>query len=134
MRAGDIERGGIGVLNWKNLALLGQDVYTELFPGGEYPVDQTVQVNGVNFRVIGVMESKGGGNGEADNYVFVPLPTIQSRLGFTRNTTGQVFVQQINVQTGNGVDRTVVGSAVSQVLADRHAVSTPDFTMQSQED
>ncbi|MFN8639238.1 MAG: ABC transporter permease [Dehalococcoidia bacterium] len=127
----DVDRRALTVV-------LGSAAATTLYPDGD-GVGQTMRLTfaggriGFNFRVVGVMAARGG-NGEADNYVFVPLPTIQSRLGFTRNTTGQVFVQQINVQTGNGVDRAVVGSAVSQVLADRHAVSTPDFTVQSQED
>jgi putative ABC transport system permease protein len=88
---------------------------------------------GLNFRVVGVMAARGG-TGEADNYVFVPLPTIQSRLNFVRNPTGQVFVQQINVQTGQRVDQQIVSAAVSDLLLQRHGVATPDFTVQSQED
>ena len=43
------------------VALLGADTYAELFEPDEYPVDQTIRINGLSFRVIGVMEEKGGG-------------------------------------------------------------------------
>ena len=45
----------------QRVVLLGADTYQDLFPNNEYPVDQIVQINEMNFRVIGVMESKGGG-------------------------------------------------------------------------
>ena len=127
----DVERRALTVV-------LGATVAKTLFPDGE-AIGQNVRLtfmggrNGFNVRVVGVMGLRGG-NGEADNYVFVPLPTIQSRLGFLRNSTGQVFVQQINVQTAPKVDQQVVSGAVSQLLLERRTSSTPDFTVQSQED
>ncbi len=129
--AADVDRRALTVV-------LGSAAAKALYPDAD-GIGQTMRLTfaggriGFNFRVVGVMEARGG-NGEADNYVFVPLPTIQSRLGFLRNNTGQVFVQQINVQTGAKVDRALVGAAVSQMLVERHAVATPDFTVQSQED
>ena len=53
------------------VAVLGQSVYEELFDPGEYPIDQTVSLNNLAFRVIGVMEEKGGGpGGDQDNAIF----------------------------------------------------------------
>jgi putative ABC transport system permease protein len=127
----DVDRRALTVV-------LGGAVATTLFPDGD-AIGQTMRVTfaggriGLNFRVVGVMAARGG-TGEADNYVFVPLPTIQSRLNFVRNPTGQVFVQQINVQTGQRVDQQIVSAAVSDLLLQRHGVATPDFTVQSQED
>jgi putative ABC transport system permease protein len=72
----------------QRVLLLGSDIAAELFPNEEYPVDQTVQVNGLNFRVIGVMESKGGGpGGNLDNTVFIPLTTAQDRIFARRRST-----------------------------------------------
>ncbi len=127
----DVERRALTVV-------LGSAVAKSLYPDGD-ALGQTVRITfgggriGLNFRVVGTMASRGG-TGEADNYVFVPLPTIQSRLNFLRNPTGQVFVQQINVQTGDKVDQQIVSAAVSSLLLQRHGVAAPDFTVQSQED
>ncbi|MSP22436.1 MAG: FtsX-like permease family protein [Dehalococcoidia bacterium] len=127
----DVDRKALTVV-------LGATVAKTLFPDGD-TIGQNVRLTfaggriGFNFRVLGVMAVRGG-NGESDNYVFVPLPTIQGRLGFLRNSTGQVFVQQINVQTAPKVDQQIVSGAVSQLLSERHSVVTPDFTVQSQED
>jgi putative ABC transport system permease protein len=129
--AADVDRRALTVV-------LGATVAKTLFPDGE-AIGQNVRLAfqggriGFNFRVVGVMALRGG-NGESDNYVFVPLPSIQSRLGFLRNPTGQVFVQQISVQTAPKVDQQAVSSAVSQLLLERRSVTTPDFTVQSQED
>lgn len=127
----DVERRALTVV-------LGSAVAKTLYPDGD-AIGQTMRITfaggriGLNFRIVGTMTARGG-TGEADNYVFVPLPTIQSRLNFIRNPTGQVFVQQINVQTGEKVDQQIVSSAVSSLLQERHSVATPDFTVQSQED
>ncbi|MCC6236089.1 MAG: ABC transporter permease, partial [Dehalococcoidia bacterium] len=127
----DVDRRALTVV-------LGSAVAKSLYPDGD-AVGQTMRITfaggriGLNFRIVGTMAARGG-TGEADNYVFVPLPTIQSRLNFVRNPTGQVFVQQINVQTGEKVDQQIVTAAVSSFLQERHSVATPDFTVQSQED
>jgi putative ABC transport system permease protein len=70
-----------------------------------------VQVNGVNFRVIGVMESKGGGpGGNLDNSIFLPLTTAQDRLFKQKTLNGEYKVSVIyasvddadNIPTGAG--------------------------------
>ena len=77
------------------MVLLGAETYKELFPNGEYPIDQTIQVNDINFRVIGVMESKGGGpGGNLDKSVFMPLTTAQDRIFKKKTVSGHY---QINV-------------------------------------
>ncbi|MGQ9715683.1 MAG: ABC transporter permease, partial [Anaerolineae bacterium] len=70
------------------VALLGAAAYERLFPEGEYALGQTVRINGIPFRVIGIMEEKGGsGFGSQDNLVFVPLSTAHTRL-FRGRTVG----------------------------------------------
>jgi putative ABC transport system permease protein len=61
------------------VALLGADVAKELFPEGG-AVGETIAINDVRFRVLGVLASKGGGWRNPDEQVFVPLTTAQTRL------------------------------------------------------
>ena len=63
------------------VVVLGQTVVDDLFPD-EDPIDKTVKLNNVPFRVIGVMEKKGASFiGDQDATAFVPLFTAQERHG-----------------------------------------------------
>jgi hypothetical protein len=78
------------------VAVLGQTVYEELFPDGEPPVGETIKINNVNFRVIGLMEEKGGsGFNDQDNLVLVPLNTAQRRLFPARRSDGKMRIDLI---------------------------------------
>ncbi len=81
------------------VAVLGQGVYEELFPDGELPIGQTIRINNVNFRVIGLMEEKGGsGFNDQDDVVLVPIDTAQRRLFPARRPDGNFRVDQILAQ------------------------------------
>jgi len=121
------------------VAVLGSNVATNLF-GDSDPVGQTMRVSmgsriSANFRVIGVMESKGGtGFGNQDDQVFVPISTFHSRLQVNRNSRGASGVSVINVQVA---DESLIPEAIEDVgavLRERHRVVEDDFTIQSQED
>jgi putative ABC transport system permease protein len=119
--------------------VLGATVADTLFPGTD-PVGQTVKVNiggrtGPTFRVIGVMERKGGtGFGNQDDQVIVPLTTMQTRLAAQRTARGTRNVGNINVQMVDGADTAAAIEEVANVLREEHRVSQDDFTIQSQED
>ena len=81
------------------VAVIGQSVYEQLFPGGELPIGQTLRINNVNFRIIGLMESKGGsGFEDQDDIVLIPLNTAQRRLFPARRPDGKFRVDQIMAQ------------------------------------
>jgi ABC-type antimicrobial peptide transport system permease subunit len=53
-----------------------------------YLLGQSIKINRISFRVIGVMESKGGtGFGSLDDAIYVPLTTAQRRLFGKKMTT-----------------------------------------------
>jgi len=119
---------------------LGANIAKTLFPDGG-AVGQTVRAAigdrlSFSFRVTGVMEPKGGSSGgQQDDYVYIPVSTLQGRFGGgNRNATGAINVNQINVQTLPNADQAVVEVQITNFLADRHKVATPDFTVQSQND
>jgi putative ABC transport system permease protein len=122
----------------QRVVLLGQEVYDELFPNGEYPVDQTVQVNNVSFRVIGVMESKGGGpGGNQDNAIFLPLSTAQDRLFKQKTVSGQYEVSVIYASVANADNMDAAQEQLTELLRERRGIKfldQDDFSIISQND
>lgn len=61
----------------KRVVLLGPKIATELF-GSVDPVNKNLIIGGQTFKVLGVLEEKGGGFGgpSFDNYVYLPLNTL----------------------------------------------------------
>ncbi len=64
-----------------SVVLLGQTVVNRLFPDGSNPVEQHVRIRNADFKVIGVLASKGdNGSSDLDDVVLVPFSTGQQRL------------------------------------------------------
>jgi len=76
------------------VAVLGQTVVSNLFPGLASPVGQVVRINGLEFTVIGVLTTRGaaGMGQDQDNIIYIPLTTAGQRL------LGSTSVRMINVQ------------------------------------
>jgi putative ABC transport system permease protein len=119
--------------------VLGSVVAQNLF-GDLDPVGETVRISlfgraGTNFRVIGVMETKGGtGLGNQDDQVFVPVTAYQTRLAPTRTVRGSFTVSTINVEVADAALMPTAVQEIAALLRQRHRVNQDDFTIQSQED
>jgi putative ABC transport system permease protein len=76
----EVERG-------QNVALLGWGLADRLF-GDINPLDKTLKIAGVNFRVVGVSEQKGSffGNSQ-DNFAVIPLGAYQRLFGARQSLT-----------------------------------------------
>jgi putative ABC transport system permease protein len=118
------------------VAVLGATSRQNLF-GDSDALGQTVRVNNVNLRVVGVMAAKGSqAQGNQDDVIYVPLTTMQTRLNRNRTARGGQTVSTINVQLTDDRDETRVAAVqnIGQLLRDRHRVAEDDFTIRSQED
>jgi putative ABC transport system permease protein len=127
----DVERKALSIA-------LGSEVGKSLFPDND-GVGKTVRLSfaggrvGFNFRVVGVMAPQGGrGEGSQDDYVFIPVPTLQSRIAFLRNPQGDININQITIRSDPTVDQGIVKDEVTKFLLRHHAVTEPDFTIQTQ--
>ena len=122
----------------QRVVVLGSETYQQLFPNNEYPVDQTVQINGMNFRVIGVMESKGGGpGGNLDRSVFLPLTTGQDRLFKQKTPSGEYQVTVIYASIDDGKNIPIAQEAITELMRERRGIKyldQDDFTIISQND
>lgn len=122
------------ILGRASVVLLGPEVADNLFGHSDGVTGETVRIEGQPFRVIGVLESKGGGSfGSQDNVVIVPFTTAQARL-IRRSTSDRVDV--IFVQAVSGDVVTQASDEIAQILRTRHRtpVGADDFTIFTQQD
>ncbi len=118
------------------VAVLGATTKQTLFGDGD-AIGQTIRVNQVNLRVIGVMASKGAqAQGNQDDVIYVPLTTAQSRLNRARTANGGNTVSTINVQLVDDKPATkdAAVQAIGDLLRERHKAAQDDFTVRSQDD
>lgn len=116
-----------------SVAVIGPQAADRLFGGRTGIVGETIRISGQPFRVIGVLESKGGGSfGSQDNIILVPLTTARARL-ISRNMDE---VDIIFVQAGNPDNVTMAQSEIRQILSTRHQnqPGAEDFTIFTQQD
>ena len=122
------------MLGRSSVVLLGSEVAVNLFGHADGITGETVRIEGQPFRVIGVLESKGGGAfGSEDNQVLVPFTTAQTRL-IRRTTSNRVDIIFVQAVSGDVVAQAT--EEISQILRTRHRtpVGEDDFTIFSQQD
>lgn len=117
------------------VVVIGAGIATTLFDTAD-PVGQTIRINGQNFRVIGVLEPKGGNSYlNQDNQAFVPITTAGTRLIGGQRFRGGNVVSNINVKITDTSVQDLVIQDISAVLRERHrVVFQDDFTIYSQQD
>jgi putative ABC transport system permease protein len=65
----------------RDVCVLGNGLAKSVFPFGSR-VGQRLKINGINYNVVGVLESKGGSlGGDQDNFAVVPVTTGLNRFG-----------------------------------------------------
>ncbi len=112
--------------NNSQVAVLGQTIKQTLF-GNRDPLGQPLRINGRQFKVIGLLESKGGGFfGNFDNQILVPITTAYYRISSQRTTHGEVSVNSINVQMPSIEDMDAGMLQVATVLRLRHRITGED--------
>jgi putative ABC transport system permease protein len=120
------------------VAVIGDTVAEELFDEDEYPIGQTIKLNDVPFKVIGVLEEKGGGGfGDEDNVVMIPISTAQTRLFDAGSVRGDLIISVIFIQVDTQDKMDAVADRITEVLRERHRISfrdDDDFTVVNQAD
>ncbi|GAB4475786.1 MAG: ABC transporter permease [Anaerolineales bacterium] len=122
------------MLGRSSVVLLGPDVAEKLFGRKEGLVGETVRIEGQPFRVLGVLESKGGSSfSNQDDRVMVPFTTAQARL-IRRSTPDQVDLLMVQAVSAQAVPQ--AAEEVAQILRYRHKteIGADDFTILTQQD
>ena len=125
------------------VAVIGSRIAERLFTEqGLYPLGASIKVNNVPFKVVGVLESKGGGGGmmggNQDEVVLVPLSTAHERL-FQRNhnSRGEPLVSVAYAQVVSEDRMSEAADEISALLRDRHDIAfedDDDFSVINQRD
>jgi len=111
----------------RRVALVGVTVATDLVGGtGAAIVGTTVDLNGSQFAVVGLLTSKGSvGPQDQDDRVIAPLPAVQDTL------TGYGPLGAISVKAVSASAVPAATAEVTELLNERHHVTTPDFSVGS---
>lgn len=126
--ASGIAVGDLDVEQRSRIVVVGSNVAKELY-GGASPLGSRLQINGIAFRVVGVLTEKGSGMGSPDDSVYVPLSTHQKIL------FGQDHLSTISIQAESEDASAAVKSGAERLLRLRHGLrddQADDFEVRSQ--
>lgn len=114
------------------VAVLGPTTLTDLFGEGASAVGQSIRINGMEFKVIGVTVAKGGsGFQNQDDIIYIPVKSAQRYL------SGDQYLTTIAVQASSPDVMTQVQADITALLLSRHKISDftqADFSVQNQND
>ncbi len=122
------------ILGRASVALVGPELADTLFGRHDGITGETIRIEGQPFRVIGVLEAKGGGMmGSQDNVALVPFSTAQTRL-LRRSPQDRVDVIFVQAVSADLVSQ--AANEIADILRTRHRtpIGADDFTVFSQED
>ncbi|MCH7662459.1 MAG: ABC transporter permease [Chloroflexi bacterium] len=122
------------ILGRAAVVLVGVEVADALFGRRSGIEGETIRIEGQPFRVLGVLEEKGGsGFGSQDDQVMIPMSTAQQRL-LRRSTRDRVDLILIQAISADAVPQ--ASEEVAQILRARHrtAIGADDFTILNQQD
>ncbi len=122
--------------NGARVAVLGGTLVKQLFEAGEDPIGAVLRIKEASFRVIGVLESKGGSSfgSDRDDLLLVPFTTGERRI---LGATLPGVVEQIIVSARTGTSAHEVSLEIEEILRQRHRLrpgQDSDFTVHSQEE
>jgi len=100
------------------VAILGQEVAATLF-GDADPLEETIRIENVPFKVIGVFKKMGAspGGGNLDDRIFIPLSTASRRLFNVTNLSQLVIQVRANGEVAKSAEQ------VKQFLRERHHIA-----------
>lgn len=118
----------------RNVAVIGPDLGTKMFPG-KAPVGRQLRIRNQLFEVIGVLEPKGAVFGQnQDENAYVPLSTMVSKLS-GRDPTYGVSLNFISVEARDEQSTGAASFQITNLLRQRHRIlREDDFAVRSQKD
>lgn len=116
------------------VVILGQTVVNDLFPDDD-PLNKTIKLNNLPFRVIGIAEGKGSSLfGDQDAIAFIPLETAHDRV-FTmqaRANSTEPRISGIALLAADEKSRDRIKQEATDILRARHRIAddeSADFTI-----
>ncbi len=108
------------IKNSTKVAIVGDTVATELF-GDMNPINKTMRIGNVPFKVIGLLKTKGenGMGMDQDDLVFIPITTAQKKV-FGTDFPGSV--KMINVKALSDETLSLAANDITDILRRRHNI------------
>jgi putative ABC transport system permease protein len=101
-----------------NVVVIGETVRKNLF-GATDPLGQTVRINNLPFKVVGVLTPKGQSatmGDDQDDTMLMPITTLQKKI------TGQNWLRFINVSAKSKEQTYAAQQQIEGLLRDRHKI------------
>ncbi len=115
------------------VAVIGPTVRDDLFGVGAEAIGQSIRINGMEFKVVGLTKSKGsGGFGNQDDTIYIPLSTAQLFL-----VGDSTYVTSLSISATDASVMTQVQADITDLLLARHKISNAanaDFNVLNQAD
>jgi len=116
-----------------HVAVIGPDLATTIFGPYVNPINKTIRMKSISFRIVGVLSKGGTGAFGVDqgNAVIVPITVAQKQL------LGISYLNTILVEANSTYDINFVKSRITFSLRQNHGITDPkkdDFNIQTQAD
>ncbi|HEV7230995.1 MAG TPA: ABC transporter permease, partial [Bacteroidia bacterium] len=115
------------------VCIVGRTVVTNLFGEGANPIGQSIRINNIPFKIIGMLEKKGQNSfgQDQDDVIIAPFLTVQKRMLTTLNVNSILASALSEKQVDDAVDE------ISKLIRLRHKLAAnddDDFTVRTQAD
>ncbi len=116
------------------VCVLGTTVKTKLF-GDQDPIGKTLRIGRYNYKILGVLESKGQApiGGDQDDQIVMPIGSMRARV--FRTPAGFAGALMISATSSDTTDRAV--NQITGILRQRHRIDegkNPDFAIRTQQE
>ncbi|MFA5351110.1 MAG: ABC transporter permease [Candidatus Omnitrophota bacterium] len=102
------------------VVLLGNTVVREIF-GEDNPIGETIKINLLNFKVIGILPTKGaGGFHDQDDTVIIPITTAMYRV------LGKEYIDSVYVEASSADTIDAAEEAIGKLIIKQHRLITED--------
>ena len=100
------------------VCIIGATVRKELF-GGQDPIDESIRLKTLSFRVVGVLGAKGQSSfgTDQDDFILIPLHTFQRRISGNRD------VRAIYLSAHDGVSTQAIKADVERLMRQRRHIT-----------
>ena len=120
------------IKDYSKVAVIGPTVRDDLFGESVDPIGQTIKINKIQFKVVGLTVAKGGsGFSSSDNNIYVPLGSAQRFLA------GKTSISEIDAQVASANSLSAAQQEITDLLLSRHHITDStqaDFSVLNQAD
>ncbi len=103
--------------NREKVVVVGATIIRELFKDMANPIGETLKINKIDFRIIGILPEKGStGFRDQDDIVIIPISTAMHRV------LGKNFVDSIDIEIDDSSHIDESQDAIQTLINERHKV------------